>query len=103
MARPHSDEPEVHAFQPQTEGSVCEPTVERLRPAVHTTGQQTAVGCVESAAAPAAQLTAAALQQRPAKMFVAGSGAVLESGEGAAVEKATNALVKLAFEVIENI
>ena len=100
MARPHSDEPEAHAFQPQTEGSVCEPTVERLRPAVHTTGQQMAV---ESAAAPAAQLTAAALQQRPAKMFVAGSGAVLESGEGAAVEKATNALVKLAFEVIENI
>ena len=46
---------------------------------------------------PVPQVAAAALQTRPSKMFIAGSGP-LESGEGAAVEQATNGLVLVAID-----
>ena len=93
-ARPLQKTLEVRGVQDTFDCSQCEPTAERLRPAESTTEQNAPE---ESAVAATAQLAAAALQQRPAKMFVTGSGRVFESGEGAAVKRATNGLVKIAF------
>jgi hypothetical protein len=81
-ARPHEIDPEVHGPQADLDGGLCVCTAGSRRPDDSGTGSAAAT---ESAAAPAAaELAADALQNRPAKMFVAGSGAVLESGEGAA-------------------
>jgi hypothetical protein len=76
----------------------CERSDDSVRPADSVTES---VDATESAAVPGAELAADALQHRPSKMFVAGSGRVRESGEGAAAEQATNGLVKLAFGVVE--
>lgn len=75
----------------------CSPAAGRLRQ-VEDSSEQNAAASSTYTAAP--ELPATALQQRPAKMFVAGSGGPVESGEGAALENGTNRLVKLATKVI---
>jgi hypothetical protein len=98
-ARPCSETSEVCAYRAETDGGGCSSETSRLRHVEDSTEQNTAAS---STAMAAPELTATALQQRPAKMFVAGSDGPAESGEGAAVEKASNGLLKLAAEVIDS-
>ena len=94
-ARPCPNDPGVPGLQGASMGAGQSPHSSQLKPTDSSLGQNTAI-------TQPAQLTAAALQQRPTKMFVAGSGHPVESGEGAAVAKATNGLVKIAVKVIED-
>ena len=98
VARPCRNGIEVPALEGELMESGHSPSSESHRTAEFTIGIDAVAG---SSSAMPIQLSAAALQGRPGKMFVAGSGRVLESGAGAAVEKGSNLLVKLACEMFD--